>query len=143
MTLARIRAWEPYFRSLLRIVVGFTFSLHGAQKLFGLLGGMGGKGVKASFPSLAWFAGFLEAFGGWLILLGLLTTVTAFILSGEMAVAYFLRHAPRGFWPLLNSGELAVVYCFVFLYLFAAGPGPWSLDAWFRKDSGAGGGVRR
>ena len=133
MNQTRIASWEPYVRSLLRIIVGFTFSLHGAQKLFGLLGGMGGTGAKASFFSLAWAGGFLEFFGGVLILLGLFTVPVAFILSGEMAVAYFMAHAPRGFWPIRNGGELAVLYCFDFLYLFTAGPGSWSLDALLRK----------
>src|SRR2546425_886366 len=118
---------EPYFRSLLRIVAGFTFSLHGFQKLLGVFGGMGGKGATAHFFSLFWLAGVLELFGGLLILLGLGTRPVAFLLCGEMAVAYFRTHYPRNFWPILNGGELAVVYCFLFLYFFAAGAGPWSL----------------
>lgn len=121
--------------SVLRIVVGLTFSLHGLQKLFGLFGGMGGGGAKAGFLTLIWVAGCLEAFGGILILLGLFTSPVAFILSGEMAVAYFRTHLPRGFWPIRNGGELAVLYCFIFLYLFTAGPGPLSLDKLFRKRS--------
>lgn len=129
-TIARL---EPCARSLLRIIAGFTFSLHGFQKLFGLFGGMGGSGAKAVFLSLPWVAGFLEALGGLLIILGFLTRPTAFILSGEMAVAYFMVHFPRGFWPLRNGGELAVLYCFVYLYLAAAGPGPWSVSHLLRK----------
>ena len=121
-------------RSLLRIVAGFTFSLHGLQKLFGLFGGMGG-GAKAGLFTLMWVAGCLEAFGGILILLGLFTSPVALILCGEMAVAYFRVHFHRGFWPIRNGGELAVLYCFIFLYLFTAGPGPWSLDKLFRKRS--------
>ena len=130
-----ILSLEPHARSLLRIIVGFTFSLHGLQKLFGLFGGMGGTGAKATFLSLIWVAGFLEAFGGLLILLGLLTSPVAFILSGEMAAAYFMAHLPKGFWPIRNGGELATLYCFVFLYLFTAGPGPWSLDSLIRKKT--------
>ena len=128
MSESRITFLEPYVHSLLRIVAGFTFSLHGAQKLLGAFGGMGGKGATAQFLSLMWAAGALELVGGLLILVGLLTRPVAFLLCGEMAVAYFMSHAPRGFWPIRNGGELAVLYCFLFLFLFAAGPGPWSLD---------------
>jgi putative oxidoreductase len=81
----------------------------------------------------------LELCGGALLLLGLFSRSVAFVLSGLMACAYFFAHAPRGFWPLLNRGELAVLYCFVFLYLWAAGPGPWSLDAWLRSRKGQSG----
>ena len=129
----KIASYEPYARSALRIVAGFTFSLHGAQKLLGVLGGMGGKGAKTAFLSQMWFAGVIEGVGGLLILLGLFTIPVAFLASGEMAVAYFKAHWPLGFWPILNRGELAAVYCFLFLYFFTAGPGPWSLDALFRK----------
>jgi len=125
---------EPWVRSVLRIVVGFTFSLHGLQKLFGMFGGIGGHRVHLF--SLFGLAGILETFGGILILLGLFTLPVAFILSGEMAVAYFIQHFPRGFFPIRNGGELAVLYCFIFLYLFSAGPGPASLDRWVRKKSG-------
>lgn len=127
------RSFEPFMRSLLRIVAGFTFSLHGLQKLFGLFGGMGGTGATAQLFTLPWIAGVLEAIGGPLILLGLFTRPVAFILSGQMAVAYFMVHFPRGFLPILNGGELAALYCLVFFYLFAAGPGPLSADAAFRK----------
>jgi putative oxidoreductase len=124
---------QPYALSLLRIVAGFTFSLHGFQKLFGCFGGLGGKGGTAHFFSMLWLAGALETFGGLLILLGLGTRPVAFLLSGQMAVAYFMAHQPKGFWPLLNGGELAVLYCFLFLYLATAGGGPWSLDRLWRK----------
>ena len=83
--------------------------------------------------SLPGIAGILELVGGVLLVIGLFTRTTAFILSGMTAVAYFIAHAPRGFYPILNGGELAVLYCFVFLYMAAAGPGPWSLDAALRK----------
>lgn len=119
---------EPYFRSIARIVIGLLYSLHGFQKLFGMFGGLGGKGARAELFTLIGVAGVLEAGGGVLILLGLFTRPVAFILAGQMAVAYFMQHAPRGFWPITNGGELAALYCFVFLWLFAAGAGPLSVD---------------
>ncbi len=130
-----LRSLEPRALSVLRIIAGFTFSLHGFQKLFGAFGGLGGQGGTAAFGSLLWTAGVLECFGGVLILLGLFTRPVAFLLCGEMAVAYFTRHAPRAFWPILNGGELAVLYCFIFLYLSIAGPGPVSLDRLMRKKA--------
>ena len=114
--------YAPLALTLLRIIAGFLFMPHGAQKLFGRLGGMGETGASASFPDLMWIAGALEFFGGLCILLGVWTRPVAFLLSGEMAVAYFMGHASRGFWPLLNRGELAVLYCFVFLALL---PSEW------------------
>jgi putative oxidoreductase len=119
--------------SILRIVTALLFMQHGVQKLFGLL-------VAPTTPAVELFslmglAGLMEFFGGLLILLGLFTRPAAFILSGQMAVAYFMAHAPNGFWPVLNRGELAVLYCFVFLYLVAAGGGPWSLDCFRDKRS--------
>ena len=131
--MARLTSLQPYVRSILRIVIAATFSLHGMQKVLGFFGGMPGKGGPAAMASLPWIAGCLEMTGGLLLLLGLFTVPVAFILSGEMAVAYFMMHFPRGFYPIRNGGELAVVYCFVFLYLFFAGPGPLSLDALLRK----------
>ena len=123
------RTFEPFARSLLRIVAGFTFSLHGMQKILGLFGGMGGKGATASFGSLFWVAGGLELVGGLLVMVGLFTSPVAFILAGEMAVAYFRAHFPHGYFPLVNHGELAALYCFIFLFLCTAGAGPLSLDA--------------
>jgi putative oxidoreductase len=104
---------------------------HGGQKLFGVPNALPG-GAPPMF-SLFWIAGVLEFFGGLLLLLGLFTRPVAFILAGQMAVAYFMQHAPNSFWPLINQGELAVLYCFLFLYLAAAGPGPWSLDSKLRR----------
>lgn len=130
-----LESLEPRARSVLRIMTAFTFSLHGFQKLFGAFGGLGGQGGTAAFGSLVWFAGVLECFGGLLLLLGLWTRPVAFLLCGEMAVAYFHFHSPKGFWPIANGGELAVLYCFVFLYLSIAGPGSFSLDRWLRKTS--------
>ena len=120
--------FDSYAHALLRIVAGFTFSLHGFQKLFGFFGGMG-HGARAHFFSELWLAGALECFGGLLILTGLFTRPVAFLLCGEMAVAYFRAHAPHGFWPIANGGELAVLYCFIHLFLMSAGAGPLSLDS--------------
>jgi len=119
--------------TLLRIIAGFLFMPHGAQKLFGWLGGMGGTGASASFPDLMWVAGVLEFFGGLCILLGAWTRPVAFLLSGMMATAYFMGHASQGFWPLLNRGELAVLYCFVFLFLAAEGCVPFAVDRLWQK----------
>ncbi len=127
------KALEPRALSLLRIIAGFTYCLHGFQKLFGFFGGMGGHGAVARFPSLMWTAGALECFGGLLIALGLFTRPVAVILCGEMAFAYFHTHAPKSFWPIVSGGELAVLYCFVFLYVAIAGPGPVSVDRIIRK----------
>ena len=121
--------------TLLRIVAGFLFMPHGAQKLFGWLGGMGGTGASASFPDLIWIAGVLEFFGGLCILLGAWTRPVAFLLSGMMATAYFMGHASQGFWPLVNRGELAVLYCFVFLSLAAAGGGPLTVDRLWQRQA--------
>ena len=122
-----VSSYEPYLRSLLRIVVGFTYSLHGYQKFFGWFGGMGG-GRRADFASLMGVAGVIETFGGALIILGLFTRPVAFLLCGQMAVAYFMVHLPMSFWPLINGGEITVLYCFTYLWLCAAGAGPISLD---------------
>lgn len=115
--------------SLLRFVIGFLFICHGASKMFGVLGGSMGSGKPAALTSLLGVSGVIEFFGGVLLLVGLLTRVTAFIIAMEMVVAYFKVHLPRGPWPILNRGELPVIYCFVLLYLAAVGGGPFSLDA--------------
>jgi putative oxidoreductase len=120
--------FQPYLRSLMRVMVGFTFSQHGWQKFFGVLGGFGGPGNTADPASLMGIAGILETFGGALIILGLFTRPVAFLLSGEMAVGYFRTHAPQSFWPLLNGGEITVFYCFFFLWLASTDAGAWSLD---------------
>jgi putative oxidoreductase len=126
---ARWRSWAPYLLSILRIIVGFLFMQVGTAKLFAFPGAIMPNGGTAPVLSLIGIAGILETFGGLLVLLGLCTRPVAFVLSGEMAVAYFYGHAPNGFWPVLNHGADAVFYCFLFLYFSAAGPGPWSLDA--------------
>lgn len=120
------KSLAPHLLSVMRMVVAFLFIQHGGQKLFDFPVPM--PGPPLALFSQIWLAGLLEFGGGLLLLLGLFTRLTAFILAGEMAVAYFTAHAGRGFWPLGNHGELAVCYCFVFLYLAAAGGGPWSLD---------------
>jgi putative oxidoreductase len=128
MPRANLGRFEPYALSLLRLVAGFTFSLHGFQKLFGAFGGLGGHGASAHITSLLGIAGILETVGGILILAGLFTRCVAFVLCGEMAYAYFTNHAPHSLWPIANGGELAVLYCFIFVLLVFGGPGPWSLD---------------
>ncbi len=119
--------WAPRLLGVLRIVVGLLFIEHGTAKLFGFPPMPGAEGV--AIFSLIGLSAILELVGGLLMTLGLFTRVTAFILSGEMAVAYFMAHAPMGFYPLLNHGEPAILYCFVFLYFAAAGGGPWSIDS--------------
>jgi putative oxidoreductase len=119
-------SWSPRVLSILRIIVGFLFLWHGSQKLFGFPPSQ----QAGPLQPLMVFGGILEFFGGLLILIGLFTRWTAFILCGMMAVAYWMVHGTsgKGFLPLMNGGELAVVYCFVFLYLFFAGGGEWSVD---------------
>ena len=131
----RINFIEPYARSALRVMAGFTFLLHGLQKWLGFFGGLGGHGTHAAVGSILWTAGVIETVGGTLIILGLFTRPVAFVLCGEMAVAYFKQHAPHGLWPIRNGGELAVLYCFIYLYLMTAGPGPISLDRVLRHRS--------
>ena len=123
--------FQPYVLSLLRIMAGLLFLEHGMAKLFGFPP----HGQMPGFMELEWFAGTIEFTGGILVALGLFTRPAAFIMSGEMAVGYFLAHAPRSFFPLINGGEAAVLYCFVFLYFVVAGAGPWSFDAlvWRKK----------
>ena len=127
---ALIARCTPWLLSVLRIVTAFLFVEHGTQKWLAFP-------VPRPTPTMLWtmtgVAGVLELVGGALLLVGLFTRPVAFVLSGLMAFAYFLAHAPTDFWPIVNRGELAVLYCFVFLYLAAAGGGPWSMDAWLRK----------
>lgn len=119
---------EAYVYALMRIVFGLLFLFHGLQKLFGMYGGR-----QASLASLSGVAGVIELFGGLLIALGVWTAPVAFLCSGQMAVAYFLRHQPRGFWPIQNGGELAALYCFAFLFISMRGSGRLSLDALRRR----------
>jgi putative oxidoreductase len=122
--MALLGRYEPQLYAILRIVAGLMFSFHGLQKIFGWFGGQ-----QMPLASMAGAAGLIEVAGGILILIGLATGLVAFICSGEMAVAYFMVHQPRGQWPIQNEGELAALYCFVFLYMAARGSGVWSVDA--------------
>jgi putative oxidoreductase len=131
--------WSPRVLSVFRFVTGFLFVQHGAQKLFGFLAAQ--PGATPPLLSMAGVAGVLEFFGGLLILVGLFTRPAAFILSGLMAVAYFLVHAPQGFWTLQNQGELAVLYSFVFLFFSVAGGGEWSLDRLLNRNPSTARGV--
>ncbi|HTG61206.1 MAG TPA: DoxX family protein [Terriglobia bacterium] len=123
--------WSPRLLSILRVVTAFVFMEHGTQKLLGLPPSP--QPMPSHLPPLLMVAGILEAFGGLLILFGLLTRPVALILAGEMAVAYFMVHARHSFWPLVNRGESAVLYCFIFLFLAAAGGGAWSIDRLWRR----------
>ena len=123
-TLKLAAEWEPRVLSIVRIIAGLMFMEHGLGKL-------------AGFPHvpnqpetfhLLWFAGIIELVGGLLVAVGLFTRAAAFIMSGEMAVAYFMAHAPRAFYPMLNGGDAAILYCLIFFYFFVAGGGAWSLD---------------
>jgi len=119
---------EAYAYAAMRIVTGFLFLFHGLQKLFGMFGGQ----QVAEFASQRGAAGIIELVGGTLVMIGLLTSPVAFLCSGQMAFAYFLAHYPRSVWPIMNGGELAALYCFVFLYISAKGAGPLSLDRVWR-----------
>jgi putative oxidoreductase len=119
------------------VITGALFLQHGVQKLFGLL--LSPERTWTGPPELfsqMWFAGVLEVFGGPFIVLGLFTRPVALLLAVEMAVAYFQAHAPRALWPILNGGEPALLFCFIFLYLFATGAGPYSVDAAWRRRRG-------
>jgi putative oxidoreductase len=122
---AALEQYRPYVLSILRIVVGLLFLQHGMAKMFNFPP----QNDMPVYPAPEWFAGRIELVGSTLIMLGLFTRPVALILSGEMAFAYFMSHRRRGFFPLLNGGEPAVLFCFVFLYLVFAGGGPLSLDA--------------
>jgi putative oxidoreductase len=122
----RFAAYEPQMRSILRIVTGLLFLQHGTQKFLGFPDPA--KGAVESFMSLMGLAGAIEFIGGILFIIGLFTRPIAFLAAGFTAVAYWMAHAPQGFYPIMNMGELAILYCFVFLYFVTAGPGPWSLD---------------
>lgn len=131
-----ISGWSkltPYFHSALRIVSAIIFITAGTMKLFAFPMGMPPDGSTANLMSEIGLAGILEIFGGLLILVGFYTRPAAFILSGEMAVAYFQAHAPHSIWPTVNGGVSAVIYCFVWLYFSAAGSGVWSIDEYSAK----------
>ena len=122
----------PHLLSLLRIVSALLFMAHGTQKILGFPA----SSMNPDLLSLTGVAGLLELFGGALLVIGLFTRPVAFLLSGQMAFAYFLAHAPKSFFPALNGGDAAILFCFVFLYLTAAGPGPWSVDAQLARSRG-------
>ena len=122
-----LNAFAPRVLSILRMMAALLFIQHGTMKLFGFP--MAGPGGVAAFPSMFFWVGLLELTGGLLILIGLFTRAAAFVLSGLMAVAYFMAHAPKSIYPLNNQGELAILLCFTFFYFVFAGPGPWSIDA--------------
>ncbi|MCO6415121.1 DoxX family protein [Siccirubricoccus sp. KC 17139] len=123
----------PRMRAVLRIVAALIFLEHGTQKLFGFPPPTGA--LPAAF-SLLWIGGVLELVGGVLLMLGLFTRPVAFLLAGEMAFAYWMFHAPRSFFPALNGGDAAILYCFVFLYFVAAGPGAWAIDIKLGREPG-------
>lgn len=122
-------AWGPRLQSVLRMVAAFMFIQAGTMKLFAFPVGVPPDGGTVPLMSQAGLGGILETFGGALLLFGLFTRPVAFLLAGEMAVAYFQFHFPQGFWPIMNGGVSAVLYCFIWLFVSAAGAGPWSLDA--------------
>lgn len=123
---AALTAWAPTVLSIVRIVVALIFLEHGTQKLLSF---PAGERAGVEFATLSWWAGLIELITGALLAVGLFTRTAAFIASGEMAVAYWMAHAPQDFFPVNNGGDAAILYCFIFLYLVFAGPGPWSIDA--------------
>jgi putative oxidoreductase len=133
----RWSSWAPHLLSVLRIIAAFLFMQFGSAKLLAIPAAVMPGGGTAPLMSLPGFAGSLELVGGALLLLGLFTRPVAFLLSGQMAFAYFMGHAPQGFWPVLNQGSPAILFCFIWLYVSSAGPGPWSLDALRRRTAGA------
>jgi putative oxidoreductase len=123
-----LTVWAPRVLSIVRIMTALLFLEHGTQKLLGFP-------ASSTYPAmftLSWFQGVIELVGGLLLAIGLFSRPVAFILSGDMAVAYFMAHAPQSFFPIVNRGDAAILYCFIFFYIFFAGPGPWSADAMWR-----------
>ncbi|HEV2707659.1 MAG TPA: DoxX family protein [Pyrinomonadaceae bacterium] len=141
-----VASWTPRILSILRIIAGFLILQHGLQKVLGMIPPPPRPGqppfTTPPLMSLGGASGLLELIGGILLIIGLFTRPVAFIMSGLLAVAYFMAHAPRGFWPILNQGELAALYSFVFLYLAVAGGGEWSLDRLLGRDRAAAYGAR-
>ncbi len=124
--------WAPYMLSVLRIVAALIFLEHGTQKLFGFPAAP--EGGFPGFLSLLWWQGAIELVGGALLLLGLFTRPVAFILAGDMAFAYWMVHAPESFYPVLNGGDAAILFCFAFLYMACAGGGAWSIDRCLKRS---------
>jgi putative oxidoreductase len=135
MNLDRVEKYTPEMLSVVRIVVALLYLEHGTAKLLGFPPSPHGE---PAFMTLMWIQGLIEFAGGALLALGLFTRPIAFILSGNMAVAYFMGHASKGFFPLLNGGDAAILYCFIFLLFFVAGPGRWNLDAGLARDFRSG-----
>jgi putative oxidoreductase len=129
---ARIAPYQPYALTILRIAAALLFFEHGTSRLFGFPSPL----PTPALFTLYWFAGAIELVGGALVGLGLFTRFAALIMSGEMAFAYFLSHAPRDFFPILNRGDGAILFCFVFFYIAVAGAGAWSLDGLIRRKRG-------
>lgn len=129
--MSNLSAWSPRVLSILRIVAALLFMEHGLMKLFEFPGPQ--PGAADPLPPMLLAAAWIEVVGGGLIALGLFTRAAAFVCSGQMAAAYFIAHGSQGFWPALNGGDAAILFCFVFLYLVFAGGGPWSLDRAVRK----------
>ena len=134
---SRWRSWAPNFLSVLRMVAAFAFFTYGTAKLFAWPAAMLPNGATAVLASKMGFAGILETVGGALLFVGLFTRPVAFLLSGEMAYAYLTGHMTRSFWPVVSGGVPALLFCFLWLYISAAGPGPWSLDAMMRRSDRA------
>ena len=132
---ARFSSYAPAMLSILRIMAALIFLEHGTQKLLGFP--PGGPPNPPAAMTLLWFAGMIEMIPGALLALGLYTRTAAFLAAGEMAFAYWIGHAPHGFFPVDNGGDAAILYCFVFLYVLCAGPGPWSLDAMLGRGKAA------
>ena len=131
--MSKLTAWSPHALAVLRIMTALLFMEHGLMKLFHFPAAQ--PGASDPLPSLLLAAAIIEVAGGALIATGLLTRFAALICSGEMAIGYFMVHAPKSFWPALNQGEAAILFCIVFFYLIFAGPGAWSLDAALRRSS--------
>jgi putative oxidoreductase len=134
--LDNLSRYQPYALGVLRIMTALLFIEHGTQKLIGFPPSM--EGGAGGLDGMTMVTGILEAFGGFLILIGFLTRPVAFVLCGFMAVAYFMAHAPQNFFPVNNMGDAAILYCFIYLYLFVAGPGAWSVDSARRGVSESG-----
>jgi len=139
---AGLQAWSPEVRSLLRIVAGLLFLQHGTAKLLHEPAQAAAMFAHLQLMSLMGVQGVIELVGGGLLALGLFSRPVAFILCGDMAVAFFMAHLPKGVLPIVNGGDLAVLFCFSFLYLWVAGPGPWSLDALLRGGSASSASAR-
>jgi len=132
MEFAWLSRWQPQLLALLRIMAALLFLEHGTAKLFHFP--VPQPGVPNPLPAILMAAAVIEVIGGILLAFGLFTRLAAFLMAGEIAIGYFMMHFPKGFWPIVNMGEAAILFCFIFLYIAAAGPGAWSVDAARLKD---------